>query len=158
MITYRRILVPLDATPAAEQVLPHAISIARSTGAELVLAHVVSARAEVLQQALDGEGTGKTFVDTADELGAQALAHAAAYLPRIQAMLEEAGIPYEVHVIEGDARELLCNLVRDQQIDLVAMTTPSRSMMGRFVHGTTTAETMLRDLDVPVLLLRAENA
>ncbi len=158
MQEYRRILVPLDATPAAERILPHAITIARATGAVLVVLHVLTARTEVLQQAMEGDGVGKTFADVADERVESEMASVSAYLPGVQATLTEAGIPHEVIVIEGDAKELLCETVRDQRIDLVAMTAPSRSMLGRLLHGDTTAESMLNDIDVPVLLLRAEKS
>ncbi len=158
MVEYRRILVPLDATPAAERVLPHAISIARATGAVLILLHVLTARVEVLQQAMEGDGVGKTFADVADERAGSELASVSAYLPGVQAVLNDAGVSHEVRVIEGDAKELLCETVREQQIDLVAMTAPSRSMLGRLLHGATTAESMLNDIEVPVLLLRAEKS
>jgi len=158
MVAYRRILVPLDATPAAERILPHAMSIARSTGALLVLLHVLTARAEVLQQAMGGDGLGKTSVDVADEQAERALAGVAAYLPQVQAMLAEAGVPHEVLIVEGDAKGLLVQVVREQRIDMVAMTTPSRTMLGRLLRGATTADMLLRDIEVPVLLLHAENS
>ena len=39
---FERILVPLDRSPLAECVLPHAVAVARSLGSELVLLHILS--------------------------------------------------------------------------------------------------------------------
>ena len=40
---YSRILVPLDGSRLAEQVLPHVVSLARPNKSEVVLMHVVAA-------------------------------------------------------------------------------------------------------------------
>jgi hypothetical protein len=42
------------------------MSIACATGAVLVVLHVLTARTEVLQQAIEGNAVGKTFADVTD--------------------------------------------------------------------------------------------
>lgn len=45
---YQRILVPLDGSKLAEQVLPHAVSLASANHGEVVLMHVVPADGQLV--------------------------------------------------------------------------------------------------------------
>lgn len=153
---YARILVPLDGSERAERVLPHAAEIARCTGATLVLLQVLTARSEVLQQSLEDEGAGTHALDVADEKGKAELERAGSYFDELQQRLTREGVPHELLLAEGVAAKALAATVHEQRIDLVAMTAPSRSVLGRLLHGNTTAESVLSEIDVPILLLRAE--
>ncbi|MEJ2210386.1 MAG: universal stress protein, partial [Anaerolineae bacterium] len=83
-LTCRRILVPLDGSPMAEQILPTVTMVARALGAELVLFEVPIAH-------VTGWTTGEWFlavqgvIDTAEE-------DARAYLDSVAGRLEEQGI------------------------------------------------------------------
>jgi hypothetical protein len=81
------------------------MSISRATGAVLVVLHVLTARTEVLQQAMEGNAVGKTFADVADERVESEMASVAAYSPAIQAKLRDAGIRHEVIVVERDPKD-----------------------------------------------------
>lgn len=153
---YRRILVPLDGSDRAEHAIAHAAEIARRFAATLVLLKVLSGRADVLHLPLEGGGiAGPTPIEVADAVGEKEGSDATGYFARIQAELTDAGIPHEVVVAEGGTVEALAAAVRDQHIDLVAMTTHPRSALGRLIFGSTT-DSVLHQVEVPVLLLRIE--
>jgi hypothetical protein len=81
------------------------MSISRATGAVLVVLHVLTARTEVLQQAMEGNAVGKTFADVADERVESEMASVSTHLPPIQARLRDAGITHEVIVVERDPKD-----------------------------------------------------
>ncbi len=152
---YKRILVPLDGSERAERVLPHAAEIARCSGATLVLLQVLTARSEVLQQSLEEAAPA---LDVADEKGKAELEQAGSYFDELEQRLTREGVPHVLLLAEGVAAKALAATVQEQRIDLVAMTTPSRSVLGRLLHGSTTAESLLSEIEVPVLLLRSEKS
>jgi nucleotide-binding universal stress UspA family protein len=153
---YRRILVALNGTQQAEQVLPHATEIARCTGATIVIVRALRERAEVLQQSFESGGLGAPPpTDIADRAALDEAAATDAYFARVQAGLARAGVPCELVVQEGDPVTTLKTVVAQQQIDLIALTTSGRSALAKLFAGST-ADSLLHDVHVPLLLLRVE--
>ena len=154
---YRRILVPLDGTDVAERILPHAIDLAKCANATLVLLHAINARAEVVQATVAPEPIASVpvSVDIANA-AVQAEARASdSYLRGVQQRATTEGVTCEAAIVEGAASNIVISAVREYNIDLVAMTTPGRSSLGRLFFGST-AEEVLQEIDVPVLVLHAE--
>ena len=154
---YRRILVPLDGTDVAERILPHAIDLAKCANATIVLLHAINARAEVVQSTVAPEPVASVpvSVDIANA-AVQAEARASdSYLRGVEQRVSSAGVPCETAIVEGAASNIVVQAVPQYNIDLVAMTTPGRSSLGRLFFGST-AEEVLQEIDVPVLVLHAE--
>jgi nucleotide-binding universal stress UspA family protein len=140
-----RILVALDGSPFAEQVLPYATRLARRCGTDLLLAQAVSTIVTVGTPAYYLGAPGwPEWDDTADE--------AAAYLTGLQADVEAQGVRAEVAVIGGGAPAVLLDLARDPEVRLIVMATHGRSGPSRWVLGSV-AEQVLRETQCPVLLL-----
>jgi nucleotide-binding universal stress UspA family protein len=154
---YDRILVPLDGSQTSERILPHAIAIAQKFGAVVVLLQALTSRLEVLTHAAGvGEATPTPVdIDTADEVRRAEADAAERYFAAIGDRLTREGIPHEKVIVEGFAVSALAEAVREQRIDLVAMTTHARSALGRIFFGSVAAS-LLEQIDVPVLLLHAE--
>lgn len=154
---YTRILVPLDGSTAAETILPHAFAIARQFGSTLVLLHAINARAEIVQAAATPEPVASVPVAVeVAEAAVEAEANATdAYLRGVQQRATNEGIACEAVIVEGPAADTVVHAVEEYHIDLVAMTTPGRSTLGRLFFGST-PEDVLAKIAVPVLLLRAE--
>src|SRR3546814_17689972 len=53
LMTFQRILAPLDGSPLAEEVLPHALCLARVLHVPLVLLHVLDVQPAVLEHCPD---------------------------------------------------------------------------------------------------------
>jgi nucleotide-binding universal stress UspA family protein len=130
----RRVLLPLDGSTQALDVLEPILALARS----------IDARVRILEVA-DPEplpGRWESPDDTAK---------------RAEGILRDACIPTEFERRRGNAPEEILKAVKDYGIDLVAMTTHGRSGPPRWLLGSVTAE-VLRNSLVPLLVVRHNTA
>jgi nucleotide-binding universal stress UspA family protein len=140
-----RILVPLDGSERATQILPLAISAARAFGAELVLLRASDAHHLSLAEFLTPVEE-RAPVPTTDEQLEQDL------LPA-KALVEEAGVPVRLLTAFGDPANEILRSAEEEQIDLIALTTHGRTGWNRWVFGSV-AEKVLRAWPRTVLVLR----
>ena len=140
----RRVLVPLDGSPLAEQALPVADALANAAGAGLHLATVTPP-----VSAVPGSPAGTTAEHALHE-GMRA------YLEEQAASLGAPGSPATTcAVLDGPAARSLAAYARAHEVDLVVMTThgwggPKRLWLG------SVADELLRRARSPVLLLRPD--
>lgn len=144
----KHLLVPLDGSPLAEAVLPHAVEIAQATDATILLLHVI--------QAIDPTNQRLLFQTKAE---AESLVHqwvveGESYLEKVGYGLAAQGIRYETRVRVGDPDRVICATTIDAGIDLVVMSTHGRTGVRRWIYGSV-ANKVLRGLDSPLLLLRS---
>ena len=151
-----RVLVPLDGSPLAEEVLaPLAGLIDASDGVDLVLLYVV----EPLPP-LDPFPDVAVLVDRAGTSGAQdtANAHSAeaaqAYLDGVAARLLRQSIRAQTHVAlrESPARAIL-EYADESQADLIALATHGRGGLERVLLGSV-ADKVIRGTTASVLVVR----
>jgi nucleotide-binding universal stress UspA family protein len=112
----QRILVPLDGSKRTEFVLPTATRLARGSGAEVILAHVVDEPmvSEVLSSAAD--------LSLARKLAERQSENARDYLERIRSRLVADGVAARVLVRrDRDHREGLVSLAHSESTDLVVL-------------------------------------
>lgn len=154
---YAHILVPLDGSELAEQVLPHITSLATRFGARVTLLRATTA-AQVIgaQAALAGALPGGGPVADATPLIAAEHAAAATYLAAVADRLRERGVTVAVEQHDGPPAKLIVARARELGADLVAMTTHGRGGLDRLLLGSV-ADEVVRHATVPVLLVRARN-
>src|SRR5581483_1874513 len=140
-LTLRRVLVPLDGSPLAEQVLPLAGNVARLLDAELILARVESF-APVWPHGAPPDLDGGL-----EQLMARA---AQDYLEQVQRRLP-ADVVSSLVVLRGTPNGILVAFVDRNDIGLVVMATHGRSGVQRLVLGSV-ADALLRS-GTPTLLL-----
>lgn len=147
MRVYRKILVPVDGSPASNRGLAEAIGLARNQGATLRLVHV-------LDELILGPGAetvvylGNT-VDLLREAGAQVVAKA-------EAAVQAAGLESESVILEitgGRAADSIVAEAKAWGADLIVLGTHGRRGARRLVMGSD-AEEIVRTTPVPVLLVR----
>lgn len=133
----RRILVPLDGSTHAEQVLAPVQSLAALDGARLTLARILVQR----------RGADQADV-TAQKQEIEA------YLQVLATRLEAQGVPADIAVGTADqpARALL-TLSRELQVDAIALATRGQGGWQRVVMGSV-ADKIIRASPVPVLVVR----
>ena len=143
---YRRIMVPLDGSPLAEQALQHAIALAKHSGAELILLRVLVplSRSHNLPEA------------SLQRVEESTAASAAEYMERIAAGISEQDIPVHVVTTEGRPHLEITRYVDDNQVDLIVMSTRGQSGISRWLMGSV-ADRVVRGASVPVLLVRTQN-
>jgi nucleotide-binding universal stress UspA family protein len=155
---YRRILITLDGSQLAEQVLPHVKALIDGrAGIHLYLLSVAqvidlaAASAMVYPMAVY---PGEPFDEAAerrrveDELGN--------YLRGIAMDLKQAGVEASSEVRFGNPAEEIIQYAHDIKADLIAMCTHGRSGFARWAYGSV-ADRVLHTAACPVLLVRANN-
>lgn len=147
-IPQRAILVPLDGSKLAEEVLPHVITLAKQRGAELKIMLVNVSKPEVVRLSKEEKeliGKDVAALKTTGEL----------YLKKIVKQLEDAGLDAEYEQLVGDPAEEIVRYAAAYEPRLIVMSTHGRSGFSRFVFGSV-AENVLRRLQkTPVFLIRS---
>ncbi|MCU0633904.1 MAG: universal stress protein [Gemmatimonadaceae bacterium] len=140
------VLVPLDGSPFAEEVLPLAQRVAQATGNPLTLFQVVEPRAVRLAP-FGAEAL------LADDLAlANEETDAREYLDRLAHRLELPDLPRSAVTDMSPARAIL-DEVRRVQPGIVALATHGRSGVSRLLLGSV-ADKLLRSIDRPLLVYR----
>jgi nucleotide-binding universal stress UspA family protein len=140
MISFKRILVPVDFSEASKKAVTYGMTIAAQTNAKLFLAHIVH----------DTSALNYTFPSETFE--AESHQYDAAK-QQIQKLIpaECMGIfDVEMIVKTGNIDAELRGIVEEQAVDLVVMGSHGRRHFGRWFIGSVT-ERLLRKLHVPIL-------
>ncbi len=150
-----RILVPLDGSPLAEQVLRHVQAIVECRDAEIHLlsvAPVVDNSSSAMLYPL--HSPGRQFVDAGREQE-RIEAELLLYLQDVGRDLEQAGATVRRVVRFGSPADEILLYAFKHEIELIAMSTHGRSGWARWAYGSV-ADRVLREASCPVLLVRAK--
>ena len=144
---YRKILVPVDGSPTAQQGLQEAIKLAKATGAKLRIVYVVN------EFVFDARYlTQQTFEMLLEARRADGLS----ILDDAQKLVRQAQVEFTTALIEtvaGRVSDLILAAARECSADLIVMGTHGRRGLSRLVLGSD-AEMVLRSSPVPVLFVR----
>jgi len=132
-----RILVPLDGSRVAEQILPHLRRLLYRRDAEVILV-----RAVVPPPIEDGVA----MTDTLE-------AAARAYLAPMQDHLQEQGVRVRFVVRVGSAVGVILDVAEEVKATMMAMATHGETGLRRLLSGSV-AESVLKKSPVPVLVVR----
>jgi nucleotide-binding universal stress UspA family protein len=144
---YRRVLVPLDGSQAAESAVPIADRIAAAHDAELIVGHVVPEPGFTRTGPLDEED-----LELAERVKRRNERVARHYLDRLRARFTRGARSPRVVILQGnDVAGRLTSLVRNEGVDLVVMWASSRADCER-CGGV--AVTLLERALAPVLIVR----
>jgi nucleotide-binding universal stress UspA family protein len=145
---YKRALVPLDGSSVAETIIPFILDIAGPLDMEVVLLRVVEPIPTVVVE-------GSRHIDVED-VEARRI-DAEEYLAPIAVELRKKAVRVESRVRRGHPIEEIVTAAREAGADLIAMSTHGRGGLGRLMFGSV-AQAVLRQVDIPVLLMRATEA
>lgn len=146
----QRVLVPLDESALAEHVLPHVITVTGAAG------HAAAAEAPhiTLLRVLEPPTSAGVEVPTDPVEWQLALDGATTYLEGVKRRLAEVGVDARCVVEEGDPATTVLQHVRDEHIDLLALTSHGRGGMLGHSLGNVTSKVVMR-AQCSVLLARA---
>jgi nucleotide-binding universal stress UspA family protein len=156
---YKRILVPDDGSPFAEQVLPHAIDIAQKFGAEIHLLEVIEEINPALYASTDmdagmgAEITTEALQEAQEEMRVTGRERLSAIADRLRA----EGVQAVWSIVDGDPAHAIIEYERTHDIDLVTMASHGRSGIARAIMGSVTDQ-VLREGGRPMLVIRAKEA
>jgi nucleotide-binding universal stress UspA family protein len=148
----RHVLITLDGSMLAEEVLLPALSLARCFEADVTLLRVVPDVGGSDLQALDTyeRGLGRRFIE-------QSFDEARAYLALLAETHASANPRLITAVRTGPAAEVILEYADGHDVDLVAMTTHGRTGLRRWIYGSVTHK-VLSQLPVSMFISRSHAA
>jgi len=139
----KHILVPLDSSRLAECVLPHVLAIAPVMNARVTLTHV-------MEHPYHGDGT-----PAVDPVDWHLRKHKSEkYLEQIAEQLEKSGLKVDQAILEGNPAESVIEFARNNDVDLIALSTHGNSGLSGWNVSGVVQKIMLRS-HKSTLLVRA---
>jgi len=138
-----RILVPVDGSERCNRAVKYVASLCGDLGAAEI--HLINVEpAPVGWQTHDM--ARETIQAHAKERGMEAAAGA-------RAMLDEAGLKYELHLEVGPVGDTIARVAKEINCDSIVMGTHGRTVVGKLVLGSVAAD-VLHLVDIPVTLVK----
>lgn len=139
---YKRILVPLENSPADQTILGHVTGLAKLCGAELILLHVA-------------DGWAARNLEQLNLKESEEMKQDRAYLERVSKELRAAGLEVDAVLAAGDPAKEIAAAAERERCDLIALATHGHRLLDDVVRGSTA--TALRHITrIPTLMVRAD--
>jgi nucleotide-binding universal stress UspA family protein len=135
----QKILFPTDFSHCSDAALPVATSLARDTGARLLIAHV--------EEPPMAYGGGEMYYGMPDPVTEDLRAMLLRVVP------PNPQVPYEHHLVVGDPAVAISDLAKSEGVDLIVMGTHGRTGLRRLLMGSV-AEAIVRRAPCPVFVLK----
>jgi len=135
---FNRIGIALEAVRGDRDILTGMIPLARASGAEIVLMHVVeSATARFIGRSVQDE-EAKSDLD---------------YLEGIRKQLESGGIACRLRIGAGEPESEIARMAEEEKIDLIVVGSHGHRLLGDLFHGST-IDQLRHNTRIPVLSIR----
>lgn len=141
---FKKIMVPLDGSSFAEEALPYARGLAEYARATILLARVDEGHEPPPGVFVPATAIPEVFQLSAGE-----------YLEQQAARLTMGGLAVQTIVLEGRVPDALLRCARDENVDLIVMSTHGRTGLSRLLMGSV-AEQIVHGAPCPVLLIRPQ--
>ena len=151
---FKKILVCLDGSELAEQILPYAVAEALCFEAKLVLFQVVH-EPVAFSPGIPGAGAAPIQTDAMLKEAKKALNEARDYLEKIAAPLRKKGIEVDAVSILGRAGQAILSYADSNNVTMIAIATHGRRGLDRGVFGSV-ADHVLRESGLPMLVIRPQ--
>jgi universal stress protein A len=135
----KKILFPTDFSPASQEALKWATSLARESGATLLIVHV--------EEPPMAYGGGELYLGV-DETNRQELRKALA-----QVVPTDPNVPYEHKLLIGDPATSIVDLAESEGVDFIVLGSHGRTGLTRLLMGSV-AEAVVRRAKCPVLTVK----
>lgn len=143
-----KILLPVDGSPVALEAVRYAVRLARDG------LRISAVLANVQEPASLYEMVVAHDVEVIDRISAEAGAH---MLAPAEALLKQAGIPYECEVAKGDPAHTLIDIVERFGCELVIMGARGQGTLRSALLGSVSHE-VLYAAGVPVMIVKSAEA
>ena len=140
-LTLKNILVPIDFSKSSQKALEYALPLARQFGAKITLLHAIEPPAYAMDLNYIPMSEGFPTASMKKEL--EALGN----------RIIEPELLKDVIVQVGTAFEVITNIARDCEVDLIVLTTHGKTGVKHVFMGST-AERVVRHAPCPVLVVR----
>ncbi len=144
---FKRIVVPLDGSTLAEQILPRVMALATIEEAEIILLNVLMPQSH----------SQKEIVDPSLPWWDKDIAVARSYLFRIASRLRRNGVPVTTDIVIGDnVASAIGDFAGRERADLIAIATHGRGGLARMLRGSVAAAVM-HSASMSMLVLKPDN-
>ncbi len=140
----RMILLPLDGSANSERAVKHLIRLAEYSQPEKI--HLLNVQRPIMSGDISPYVTQEMVETLHREKGEKETAGA-------RALLDDAGIPYEFHIEEGNVAETIARYARENRCDAILMSTRGMGAIGNLVLGSV-ATKVIHLVEVPVTLVK----
>ncbi len=154
---YEQIVVALDGSPLAEQILPHVEALAEKFNSTVTLVRAMLSAAQIaamLEPSVGGVPLDPTLIEETIDIER---AEATSYLSQVASALRQRDLKVETESAEGPADDVIAECAERVKADLVALTTHGRSGLSKLVFGSV-ADGVLRKAPCPALLVRVRES
>jgi nucleotide-binding universal stress UspA family protein len=138
-VSLKNILFATDFSNVSEGALPYAAAMSLRYGGMVHVAHVLPEIILVRPSPIDPVTIGSIYED----------AHSAAQEKMQQLSLKIKGFPHHTYIRHGKVSEVLSEIIREHQIDLLVAGTHGRTGVGKLLMGSV-AEEIFRQATCPV--------
>lgn len=138
---YKNILVAIEHSDADGAVLAHIESLARLTGARLLLVHVA-------------DGFAARHFDDLKLRESEEIREDREYLGRLCEDMAQRGFETRARLEMGDPATELVKVATEESVDLIAMSTHGHRFLNDLLRGST-ADRVRHNVQIPVLMVRA---
>lgn len=147
---FDKILVCLDGSPLAEQIMPYAIEQAKQFRSQITLIQAVATPSSV--PSATGSVTGPALKEQIDAEAQKARD----YLAKIAANAAEDGLSIDYTTVTGNPGHAIVEYCRENGIELIAIATHGHSGIRRAVLGSV-ADYVIRQSHLPMLVINPGN-
>ena len=152
-----RLIVPVDGSNEAEEILPHVVYLASRMDIPVYLVQVTISEAEYYQAMSMGLRVLPPSLPSFRSFSDRVEGDARDYVSDVKRRLQQQGVAsVEAQLLQGAPADCIVDLAATHPHSLVAMTTHGRSGVGRMILGSV-AERVVRQSGGPVLLVRASH-
>lgn len=144
---FKRIIVPLDGSALAEEILPRVLALAKLEEAEITLLNVLIPRSHSQQE----------IEDPTLPWWDKDISRAQAYLFRIAAKLRRGGVTVTTDIVIGEnVPAAIGDFASRERADLIAIATHGRGGLARLIRGSV-ADAVMHSSRLSMLVFRPEN-
>ena len=151
---FEKILVCLDGSTLAEQIMPYATEQATRFQSRLVLLQVVP-EPVAYSPSIPGEAPVPIQTDIMVAGAKEALNTAKKYLEKLARSLRRKGMQVKTVAIPGRAGQAILDYANTNSMNLIAIATHGRGGLRRAVFGSV-ADYVLRESGLPVLVIKPQ--
>ena len=152
---FNKILVCLDGSQLAEQIMPYVLKEALAFKSKVILLRVLSLPYVMTPEIPGSPGVPVLSSSAADKLAKHEDA-AKDYLEHIAQPLRKNGLRVDCVTLEGLPGSTIAEYANKNKVDLIAIATHGHSGLRHALVGSV-AEFVIREVDVPILMIRPKH-
>jgi nucleotide-binding universal stress UspA family protein len=148
---FEKVLVCLDGSALAEEILPYIEKEGRSFG-KIILLKVIGAPGVTLPIGVPGEALSPVQTNAMMKRVQEEMEKTPAYLEAKAKPLRDKGLDVECVVLEGTPSQAIIDYAHDNEVGLIAIATHGHTGLRQIALGST-AEYLLKHSGLPILMV-----